>query len=633
MNKPLENGIKYEIYTKNIISNKYLNCWLWKEVPNQILIDLEFNEKSDDIGCDIVCQNHDLSFVFIQCKNYSTTGINNTINISNLSGFYNFIAETGFNGIVYYSGKLSAQIIYRKRKIQYINLPFIKIEETINFIPKEYQIEAYNKLLYSNRALLSMPCGTGKTFVSFMLSLNYQSIIILTPLISTTEQIYTHYKNYYSKYNNINYILINSKANRNIKKIDLSDNNIICSTYDSCDIINKLLKKIEHKILIIIDECHNLTQNNNEINVLLKNHNDILFISATPKENITFNDKYELKWKDAISNRYITDYNFYYPNNDKIIEHIDNLQFDKSLIDKTILINKAYFLLESIKLTNIKKCIVYLKSISESEQFTKIIQTLNIYFNFNIKINEINYHTTANNRKKYLTKFVNNNSTINIIANVHILDEGIDIPECDSVYLTNPNNNPINIIQRISRANRLDKNNNDKIAKIFIWAKNKNKLEQIIDRLKQTIDIKYGIENNKFVGKHVINNIDNYTNIDTFFTKFKISATNLNITLDNIDYVLDNSCNLWFKFITISNLLDYKNRKDALRDLISKDNKKRLKDIKTLNKLKEHPNTIYINESGLYNFLIRSRMKKAINFQLWLSNDVLPKLRKKLNIN
>jgi len=66
---------------------------------------------------------------------------------------------------------------------------------------------------------------------------------------------------------------------------------------------------------------------------------------------------------------------------------------------------------------------------------------------------------------------------INIICNVHILDEGIDIPECDAVYLTHPNNNPINIIQRISRSNRLNINNNEKIAKIFLWCKNEIKLE------------------------------------------------------------------------------------------------------------------------------------------------------------
>jgi len=260
MKTPLQYGLEYEIYTKTIISNKYLNCWLWKETPNQVLIDLGFNKNSDDIGCDIVCQNHDLTFVFIQCKNYSTTGTDNTINIHDLSGFYNFIAETGYNGIVYYSGKLSSQIIYRKRKIQYINLPFIKINQNIEFIPKEYQIEAYNKLLNSNRALLNMPCGTGKTFVSFMLSLEYDNIIILTPLISTTEQIYTHYKNYYNKYDDINYILINSKATRDLKKINITNKNIICSTYDSCDIINKLHDKLHdnlnNRTLIIIDECH-----------------------------------------------------------------------------------------------------------------------------------------------------------------------------------------------------------------------------------------------------------------------------------------------------------------------------------------------------------------------------------------
>ena len=34
MNTPLQNKIEYEIYTKNIISNRYLNCLLWKEVLN-----------------------------------------------------------------------------------------------------------------------------------------------------------------------------------------------------------------------------------------------------------------------------------------------------------------------------------------------------------------------------------------------------------------------------------------------------------------------------------------------------------------------------------------------------------------------------------------------------------------------
>jgi predicted helicase len=151
---------------------------------------------------------------------------------------------------------------------------------------------------------------------------------------------------------------------------------------------------------------------------------------------------------------------------------------------------------------------VYLKTIKESEEFTKILQTLNIYFEFNIKIYEINYKSTSKNREKTLVKFKNDNTCINIICNVHILDEGIDIPECDSVYLTHPNNNPINIIQRISRSNRLDINNKDKISKIFLWCKNEIKLEQIINNLSKYVKINYGKEYN-----NIINNKNKHDDI------------------------------------------------------------------------------------------------------------------------
>lgn len=550
----LKNGLDYEKYVHEIIKNKYLNCWLWNNTPNYILSQLGFKINCDDIGCDIVCQNNDLSFLFIQCKNYSTTGCDNTISIHDLSGFYNFIAETGFNGLVYYSGKLSSQILVRKRKINYINLPFIKNNLIFDFKPRDYQIEAYNIIKDDNKSLLSMPCGTGKTFVSFLLSLDYKNIIILSPLISTSEQLIIHYKNYYSKYDNINYILVNCKAERKLKNILLKDKNIISSTYDSCDIIYKIISKLDN-ILIIIDECHNLTDNNQEINNIIKSNNKILYMTATPSNNITYDNKYELSWDEAIRNNYICNYNFYYPNNDKIIEVIDNLKIDKNLIEKTILINKAYFLLESIKLTNIKKSIVYLKTIKESDEFIKILQTLNIYFEFNIKVYDINYKTTSKNREKTLIKFKNDNICINILCNVHILDEGIDIPECDSVYLTHPNNNPINIIQRISRSNRVDVNNNEKIAKIFLWCKNEIKLELIINNLSTYIKINYGNEYNNIINfKNNYNKKDNniLTNnktLDEFEIQDKIVAYYLNITLDNVRRRLQNKYSKTKKFI------------------------------------------------------------------------------------
>jgi superfamily II DNA or RNA helicase len=333
--------------------------------------------------------------------------------------------------------------------------------------PRDYQIEAYNKLQSEHRSILEMPCGTGKTLITYLISLNYKNIILLSPLISTTEQLITHYRNYYSKEKEtISFSLINCQNTRDINNINISENkNIIGSTFNSCDIINKLLNKLEGNTFIIIDEYHNLSNSNltdvnNEIYKLLTSNNKILFVSATPKQysNETINDysnifgniRYTLEWKYAIENKYICDYNFYYPNNDKIIEYITNIKFDTSIIEKTILINKAFFLLESIKSLTIKKCIVYLKTIKEADLFENILKTINIYFEFTLGIYNINYNTTRTKRNISLTKFRNNKTKISIILNVHILDEGIDIPECDSVYLTHPNNNPINIIQRIA---------------------------------------------------------------------------------------------------------------------------------------------------------------------------------------
>ena len=97
---------------------------------------------------------------------------------------------------------------------------------------------------------------------------------------------------------------------------------------------------------------------------------------------------------------------------------------------------------------------------------------------------------------------------------------------------------------------------------------------------------------------------------------------------NKINYVIDIENNIWFKFLSIAKLLKYKSSKDALRDLVNKDNKALLKNIKILIKVKEHPNTVYINEKGIYHFLIKSRMTSAKNFQEWLINDVLPNLRK-----
>jgi superfamily II DNA or RNA helicase len=627
----LQQGTQYENYVLEVLKLKYQSIWLWKDVPREILLELNFIKditcSCDDIGCDILARNHDNTYDYIQCKNYSTLGIDNVISICDLAGFYNFVAENDIrNPLVYYSGVLSSQILCRKKRVKYVNLPFIKISnENIN--PRDYQLEAYNTLKDVNRGILEMPCGTGKTLITYLISLNFDNIILLSPLIATTDQLITYYKKYYSQEKKpINFNTIHCQGNRNYESIQLGNKNIIGSTFDSCDVINKIIPKLKGSFFIIIDEFHNLSYSmlsdfRNEVNKLLTSNNKILFVSATPKNygneyfNIFGSAKYTLTWDEAIKNKYICDYEFYYPNADKIVEHIDEIKFDKSIIKKTKLIYKAFFLLESIKNLDIKKCIVYLKTVEESIQFKKILGLINVYHELKLSTYCIDYKTGKNVRNTVITKFRNNTTKISIILNVHVLDEGIDITECDSVFLTNPNNNHVNIIQRISRANRKISNNNEKIAKILIWSKNQETLNDVLKRIEHYIPIKYNNIDSKFINNHSNINYDLVNNDKKKFIsllKNNIYENQLKLNNCNILLLIDNTNSIWFSYNDILNALGYKDSKtqkkrlaldskyfDTFKNILSKSNS-------NYNKKFAPYHLKMICESGLFFLLNRS---------------------------
>ena len=96
---------------------------------------------------------------------------------------------------------------------------------------------------------------------------------------------------------------------------------------------------------------------------------------------------------------------------------------------------------------------------------------------------------------------------------------------------------------------------------------------------------------------------------------------------NNISFIIDITNIIWFKLLDITNILEYKSRKDVIRS-IDKKYKKSLRDIITTEEIdRTQENTIYITESGIYNLLFKSRMKIAKQFQDWLIEDVLPKLK------
>jgi hypothetical protein len=228
------------------------------------------------------------------------------------------------------------------------------------------------------------------------------------------------------------------------------------------------------------------------------------------------------------------------------------------------------------------------------------------------------------------------------MLNVHVLDEGIDIPECDSVFLTNPNNNPINIIQRISRANRITKNN-EKIANILIWSKNNSKMNNLFKNLSNYININIATVNNEFINNtsKIANNI---IENDSQVIKSNISILNILEKLDNFKYIddktiqinnkniiiiKDNYNKIWISLPHLLKALEYSTYRDEIKSINKIIDASEISSYeKIINTLqikfsnnKIHPHTKMISEKGVY--LLVNTSKKPL----------VVELRKKLYVN
>ena len=85
----------------------------------------------------------------------------------------------------------------------------------------------------------------------------------------------------------------------------------------------------------------------------------------------------------------------------------------------------------------------------------------------------------------------------------------------------------------------------------------------------------------------------------------------------------------WFKAKAVATSLEYVHTAKAVWDHVEDEDKKTLKELlqgvnKTLN---EQPHEVYVNESGLYSLVLRSKKRRARLFKRWLVMEVLPSIR------
>ena len=87
----------------------------------------------------------------------------------------------------------------------------------------------------------------------------------------------------------------------------------------------------------------------------------------------------------------------------------------------------------------------------------------------------------------------------------------------------------------------------------------------------------------------------------------------------------------WFRANDVASSLGYKNLQAAVRTHVRDEDRRKLEDLWVTAAVTplEHNEAaqVFINESGLYSLIMKSRMKHALAFQYWVTSEVLPSIR------
>ncbi len=393
--------------------------------------------------------------------------------------------------------------------------------EVLRYYQKD-AIQKMNEPWSSMKQLIQMPCGTGKSVViaNYLKNQNYDHIYIFSPLRVLAKQNLYNMGKYMDDYEKI---LVDSDKDgtRSIEEIrkKMVKKCILSSTYDSVlDVIDKIADHSKNSI-VIVDEAHNLYDD--LVNILNK-FQKVVLLTATPskkmKEILQCNTLYEYKMDKAIEDKYICDYRIYVP---YLEDCEDNIPVEFSMYEKEV-VAKVMYLINSMLMKGCRRAIVYLKSVDECITFNNIFKhVMEEYHYLPYWCGRINKDTNDKERTECLDEFQKEkvrSDTLHILSSVRILDEGVDIIKCDSVFICGGNHsgNEIRTLQRMCRANRLDSMNPNKIAHCFMWCNQWSESLTLIHNMKEL--------DHKFIGK--VSHIGvNYTRncVKEVYEKIKIA--------------------------------------------------------------------------------------------------------------
>ena len=379
-----------------------------------------------------------------------------------------------------------------------------KQTEEINAILRPYQLEALKALDEETESLgvLSLFCGGGKTLISgnYLSKIKPNIIIAIAPLRISVDNLKTRLLPFLKEYESL---LVDSDTGGTTDlvqvKSKLAENKpiVIFSTFDSFqNVISKAISEEEIlKSFLLVDEVHNIVNNNSLCEIINKFKKGLLMSATIPEElyeTIECELVYEYGMAAAIKDSYCVDYNVWLP---QVIKKDDTVSVNLTIPDgfqKSDLCAKVLFLVCGMLQTGSRHCIVYLRNREECEAFNKLFtQVCKEYHGVESWTETIDCSVGLEKRKKIIEDFQKDKldkSCLHIITSVRILDEAVDIVRCDSEFITyvGEKADDKRAVQRLQRGGRLDSSNLAKKNNLFIWADDYSPTLTMLSLLKES---------------------------------------------------------------------------------------------------------------------------------------------------
>ena len=232
---------------------------------------------------------------------------------------------------------------------------------------------------------------------------------------------------------------------------------------------------------LLVDEVHNAC--GQEMIQFIQMFSMGMIMSATmPEElldtlNIPEERRISIPFSRGIEGGWLVDYTVWLPH---LLQRDDGTSEVSVTVPQEFaelpadLTSKALYHAVCMLRTGSRRCITYLASREECDQYMTVVRRVfEDYHGLEVWTGKIDSSVGMADRKAILTQFSEgSNDIFRVLTSVRILDEAVDIPACDSVFITavGEHSSDIRFFQRAQRSSTLDPKRPEKRNNIFLWA-------------------------------------------------------------------------------------------------------------------------------------------------------------------